>query len=98
VQKYEHGVNRVSASKLYKLSVTLGVPVDYFFDDLPLALAWKGMSRDAVGADLPATQETQELVRAYYVPGAVRPALCQVVQSAARAAPGSATSPASKRR
>jgi transcriptional regulator with XRE-family HTH domain len=30
VQKYEHGVNRVSASKLYKLSLTLGVAVDYF--------------------------------------------------------------------
>ena len=64
VQKYERGVNRVSASKLYKLSLTLGVPVTYFFDDMPVALASKV---DAVGADLPATRETQtqDLLRAY---------------------------------
>jgi transcriptional regulator with XRE-family HTH domain len=31
VQKYETGANRVSASKLYQISQTLGVPVSYFF-------------------------------------------------------------------
>lgn len=31
VQKYETGANRVSASKLYQISQTLGVPVDYLF-------------------------------------------------------------------
>lgn len=39
VQKYERGVNRISASKLYVASVFLGVSVDYFFagfDDPPL--------------------------------------------------------------
>jgi transcriptional regulator with XRE-family HTH domain len=34
VQKYEKGLNRVSASTLQKLSETLNVPVTYFFEGL----------------------------------------------------------------
>ena len=34
VQKYERGVNRVSASKLYEASQFLGVEVGYFFEGL----------------------------------------------------------------
>jgi transcriptional regulator with XRE-family HTH domain len=32
IQKYESGVNRISASRLQELSNFLGVPVSYFFD------------------------------------------------------------------
>lgn len=32
VQKYEHGVNRITAGMLYQLSRTLDVPVSFFFD------------------------------------------------------------------
>lgn len=35
VQKYEKGVNRVSASRLLSLSQVLRVPVQYFFDERP---------------------------------------------------------------
>lgn len=35
VQKYERGTNRVSASKLYAIALTLRVPVSYFFNGLP---------------------------------------------------------------
>jgi len=35
VQKYEKGSNRISASRLYYAAKTLGVPVQFFFDDLP---------------------------------------------------------------
>jgi transcriptional regulator with XRE-family HTH domain len=47
VQKYEKGINRVSASTLYRLGEVLSVPVQYFFsgaetpestDDEPLKL------------------------------------------------------------
>lgn len=31
VQKYENGKNRTSASRLYKISKLLDVPIDYFF-------------------------------------------------------------------
>ncbi len=34
VQKYEHGVNRMSASRLYEVACALRVPIDYFFMDL----------------------------------------------------------------
>lgn len=35
VQKYEKGSNRVSASRLFELTRLLGVPVGFFFEDLP---------------------------------------------------------------
>lgn len=35
VQKYERGVNRVGASRLFDLSKVLDVPVSFFFDDIP---------------------------------------------------------------
>ena len=37
VQKYEKGANRVSASRLYQMASTLGVPIQFFFDDIPLS-------------------------------------------------------------
>ena len=39
VQKYERGVNRVGASRLFDLSRVLDVPISFFFDDLPDSLA-----------------------------------------------------------
>lgn len=33
IQKYEKGTNRVSASRLYKISETLDVSLDYFFNE-----------------------------------------------------------------
>lgn len=35
VQKYERGVNRVSASRLFDLARVLEVPINYFYDNLP---------------------------------------------------------------
>ena len=32
--KYERGINRISAGRLYEISQVLGVPVSYFFDGL----------------------------------------------------------------
>jgi transcriptional regulator with XRE-family HTH domain len=39
VQKYERGVNRVSASRLFDLSRVLDVPISFFFDDMPEKVA-----------------------------------------------------------
>nr|WP_229714573.1 helix-turn-helix transcriptional regulator [Aquisalinus luteolus] len=33
VQKYEKGVNRIGASRLFHISKILGVPVQFFYDD-----------------------------------------------------------------
>ena len=35
IQKYEKGANRVGASRLYTVAQILGVPVQFFFDDMP---------------------------------------------------------------
>ena len=62
VQKYECGANRVSASRLYELSTSLNVPVNYFYDGLEA-----GPSNDAEPeADMMSRPETRELLTAYY--------------------------------
>jgi transcriptional regulator with XRE-family HTH domain len=81
VQKYERGVNRVGASRLFDISRVLDVPISYFFDDMP-----EGMSETPVSGprgrmygmsevqepfapgvdDHMNKRETLELVRAYY--------------------------------
>lgn len=33
VQKYEKGINRIGASRLFQISKTLSVPVQFFYDD-----------------------------------------------------------------
>ena len=78
VQKYERGVNRVGASRLFDLSRVLDVPISFFFDDMPDSLTSAyGMqnSRRATGYsdaqdgftdDALNRRETLELVRAYY--------------------------------
>ena len=35
IQKYEKGINRIGASRLYDLSQVLGVPVQFFYDEAP---------------------------------------------------------------
>ena len=34
IQKYEKGINRICASRLFDLSKALGVPVQYFFEEV----------------------------------------------------------------
>src|SRR3990170_8436401 len=38
VQKYEKGVNRIGASRLFDLSHVLGVPVQFFYEDAPVGV------------------------------------------------------------
>lgn len=45
VQKYERGANRISASKLHKISQTLEEPIAFFFDGLDESQA-TGFSED----------------------------------------------------
>lgn len=35
IQKYEKGVNRIGASRLYDMATVLGVPVQFFYEDAP---------------------------------------------------------------
>ena len=74
VQKYESGANRISASRLFDLSRMFEVPVEYFFDDMPTAVAASSPTQGGGKAKEPpsyepnpmAKRETLQLVRAYY--------------------------------
>jgi len=72
LQKYERGANRISASRLYHLSLVLDVPVGFFFEDMPIehgAAQEDGVEREPTETDefeSMAKRETLELVRAYY--------------------------------
>ncbi len=74
VQKYENGANRISASRLFGLSRVFDVPIQFFFDDMPKAVAASSPAQGGGKAKKPPSyepdpmhkQETLELVRAYY--------------------------------
>lgn len=97
VQKYERGVNRVGASRLFDLSRVLDVSISFFFDDMPEPLtAMHGThqtsravggfaeAQDGFGADDALNRrETLELVRAYYriTDAAVRKRVFELIKS-----------------
>ncbi len=71
IQKYERGANRISSSKLFKMSGLLDVPVSYFFEDMPdqpekHARSFKGEKPEPFEQDRLAVRESLELVRSYY--------------------------------
>jgi transcriptional regulator with XRE-family HTH domain len=74
LQKYEHGTNRVSGSRLYQLSLILHAPVSFFFETVdveggPEAAQEAYAAADAadeVPSDLMKKRKTVELVRAFY--------------------------------
>ncbi len=67
IQKYETGMNRVSASRLWDIATSLSVPVSFFFE---------GLSEDAhvmetepsaeVPLDILKDKEALDLIRSYY--------------------------------
>lgn len=68
VQKYEKGVNRVSAGRLYEIAGVLGVPINYFFEGAEEFLEAE-QSEFADDEDEPhapvMTPETLELISAF---------------------------------
>ncbi|AMY70189.1 helix-turn-helix domain-containing protein [Frigidibacter mobilis] len=69
IQKYETGMNRVSASRLWDISEVLGVPVAFFFEGLDSKTA----AVKEVEGDIMADKEALQLVRSYYaIPEAQR--------------------------
>lgn len=106
VQKYERGANRIGASRLFELSRVLDVPVSFFFDDMPTAVAEtggrpaQGLSEGAAETyehDPMAKRETLELVRAYYkiIDPKVRKRVFELAKALAKSgrAEGSVSSP-----
>ncbi len=61
IQKYETGMNRISASRLWDIADALGVPVAFFFEGLEAESEEAAAQRDMM-----ADKEAMELVRSYY--------------------------------
>ena len=55
IQKYENGMNRISASKLWVISLVLGRPISWFFEGIG--------ERKRKGDDILTKRETLQLVR-----------------------------------
>ena len=69
IQKYETGMNRISASRLWDISEALGVSVSFFFE----GLEHESGAEAPAQPDLMAEREAMELVRSYYaIPEAQR--------------------------
>lgn len=67
IQKYETGMNRVSASRLWDISGVLGVPVAFFFDGLDEQVQSEHhVANNAMSSDILGDKEALELVRSYY--------------------------------
>ncbi len=81
VQKYERGMNRVGASRLWDISKVLDIPISFFYDDMDKEVANRSprtfsapnsqpfyLREDEISYDDDPMkrQETMELVRAYY--------------------------------
>ncbi|MEL6914213.1 MAG: helix-turn-helix transcriptional regulator [Pseudomonadota bacterium] len=67
IQKYETGMNRVSASRLWDIAERLEVPVSFFFEGLEGAEAAEAEHAEGgTPSDLMADREAMELVRSYY--------------------------------
>lgn len=81
VQKYERGMNRVGASRLWDIGKVLEVPINFFYEDMDKSVASQSprmfsiqdakpvmLSEDEENFDLDPMhrQETIELVKAYY--------------------------------
>jgi transcriptional regulator with XRE-family HTH domain len=100
VQKYERGLNRLSASRLFDVCQALGVSITYFFEDVPEDVlrdrrrsadahqepaALGGRERRPQG-DLMAKTESLELVRSYWhMPSPQREKVRALIDTLARA-------------
>ena len=76
IQKYESGHNRVSASRLFDISIFLGCHISYFFDDFENGLRLRQNKNASIDnnsspekktpSDPMLKTETLEIVRAYW--------------------------------
>jgi transcriptional regulator with XRE-family HTH domain len=83
IQKYETGMNRVSASRLWDVADALGVSIAFFFEGLSDEQAAVAQAQ----GDMMADKEALELVRSYYaIPEAQRRRLFDLARVLSEAA------------
>jgi len=77
IQKYETGMNRISASRLWDIADALGVAISYFFEGMEP----QAQPNDDVAPDIMADKEALLLVRSYYaIPEAQRRRLFELAK------------------
>lgn len=64
IQKYETGMNRVSASRLWDIAHALDVPVSFFFEGLASGEVTESGSE--MPSDILSDREALDLLRSYY--------------------------------
>lgn len=69
IQKYEKGINRIGASRLFDLSQVLGVPVQFFYEELALgggdAAGFAERPAESYAAEFLGSREGLELNKAF---------------------------------
>ena len=68
VQKYEKGINRIGASRLFDLSQVLSVPVQFFYEELATGAAGSGFGErpaESYAAEFLGSREGLELNKAF---------------------------------
>ena len=89
VQKYEKGTNRISASRLQRISEAFQVPVEFFFDGAPHVRGQRTAQPDAPSpqfvSDYLATSDGLQLTKAFMqIPNArLRRSIVNLVESIA---------------
>lgn len=66
VQKYEKGINRISASTLFKISRTLQVEVQFFFEGYQCVEGTHLSEDNALVYENDNAKETRNILKAYY--------------------------------
>jgi transcriptional regulator with XRE-family HTH domain len=74
IQKYERGMNRITAGRLYQFSKILEVPITYFFDKFGSETSNQNFQaalsdndqENLMDGNVMNSKETLELIRAYY--------------------------------
>ena len=85
IQKYETGMNRVSASRLWDISNTLDVPVSLFFDGISESTASAIISH-GFPSNILADRDALNLLRSFYsIPETQRLPLLELARAIGRA-------------
>lgn len=93
VQKYEKGVNRISAGRLFEMATVLGVPIEYFYEGVEEYLGQERLQAaeddEAVHAPV-MNAETLDLIAAFQKidDASLRKSLLNTVRAAAAAFDG----------
>lgn len=67
IQKYETGMNRISASRLWDIAEALNVPISFFFEGIDEEVDVMQIEKNGVPGDILADKEALELIRSYYL-------------------------------